>query len=67
MYIDDVETLKEMHESVLKAIEDYFVYLEKQGVSSRDSYITHWLEKGFFYNRYESNIHYFLEHHLSSR
>jgi len=64
--IEDVETLKKMHESVMKAIGEYFVYLDKEGISRRDSYLTHWLDKDFLYDTYEYDILCFLERHLSS-
>jgi hypothetical protein len=64
--IEDVETLKKMHEDVIKAIGEYFVYLDKEGIPRRDSCITHWIEKDFLYDTYEDNIRCFLERHLGS-
>ena len=66
MYVEDVQKLKEMHENVLKSIGQYFVFLDKEGIPRGDSYITHWLTKGFVYDRYEDEICYFLQHHLDS-
>jgi hypothetical protein len=64
--IEDVETLKKMHEDVIKAIGEYFVYLDKEGIPRRDSYLTQWIEKDFLYDTYEYDILCFLERHLGS-
>ena len=66
IHMEDVHTLKKMHESVIKAIGEYLVYLDKEGIPRRDSYITDWLENDLVYGCYEYTICCFLEQHLGS-
>ena len=49
---EDIEQLASQHDSVMKAISHYYEYLEKTGTPVEESYLTHWLDKGYFPDYY---------------
>ena len=52
--------LSNMYVSVMKSIDKYYEYLEKNGVKPEESYLTKWLETGQPPEYYD-DIEYFLE------
>ena len=50
---EDMNSLASQYSSVMTAISKYYEYLEKTGVPTEESYLTHWLEKDYFPDYYE--------------
>lgn len=55
-----IAQLTNMYVFVMKAINQYYEYLEKTNVKPEESYLTHWLENAALPELYE-DIEYFLE------
>lgn len=56
---EDMHTLMNLHTSMHSDISNYYTYLEEVGISPEDSYLTHWLDAGYFYD-YAEEIECFL-------
>ena len=52
----DVDKLFKFHDTVGKAISDYYEYLKKTGIPVKDSSLTHWLMS----DHYEEITHYLM-------